>query len=274
MDPMAFKALLMEFQSGLREYCLGIVTAAKEEGSDIIKVSPIERVTMQNGMLADAKTDYKFTVNNAQGVPTTVDSSGNAVIEATWIPMGDNHLMSSPDVQPSETVMIYRYGDDPRYFWNTQFREPSLRRLEDVVWAVGNLRENNLVPWDMESSYFMRWDTMNDKSIVFVTTQSDGEQYAYEFKIHPGGNKVTLKDNIGNIFELDSPSNNVSLTDASGGRYETRDGHPKITGPKGFLVEAPNSVFSGNVEVKGNTQIRGSLQVNGYAHFPSGHGPH
>lgn len=274
MDVMEFKSAIMEFHSGLREYSIGIVVEAKEEGSDIIKVTPIERTTMSNGMLKDAKTDYKFTVNNAQGVPTTVNSEGENIIEAIWIPMGDNHLMSSPDVQPSETVMIYRYGDDPKYYWNTQFREPMLRRLEDVVWAVGNLRENNLVPWDMESSYFMRWDTKNTKSIKIVTTQSDGEQFAYEFNINPGESKVTIKDNVGNTIELDSPSNNISLTDISGGRFETRDGHPKITGPKGFLVDAPNSVFTGNVVIQGNTQIRGSLQVSGYAHFPGGHGPH
>lgn len=268
MEQPQFRTLLDEFQSGLREYSIGIVTADKEEGSDIIRVYPVERVTMQSGMVDESKVEYDLQPTNAQGVPTSVKADARAIVEALWIPMGDNHLMSSPDVRANETVMIYKYADSEQLYWNTQFREPMLRRLEDVIWGIGNLRDPTLTPWDLDSSYYMRWDTMNAKSIKFVTTQSDGEQFTYEFNIFPGENKVIIKDNVGNIIELDSANNNVSLTDASGGRFETRDGHPKITGPKGFYVEAPSSIFSGNV------QIRGSLQVSGYAHFPGGHGPH
>lgn len=268
----AFVQQLIEFRSALREYSIGIVTEHKKEGSDIIRVTPMERVTMQTGLLNENKTKYDLSSKNAQGVGTSSSNEAESVIEATWYPMGDNHLLTSPDVRANETVMIYKYADEEKYFWNTIAREPGIRRLEDVVYAFGNLRDG-LEPWDLESSYWMRWDTMNDKCITIRTTTSDGEQFAYTFKINPGESKVTIEDSLGNIIELDTPSNNISLTDISGGRFETRDGHPKITGPKGFLVDAPNSVFTGNMHVQGNVMIDQHLQAAN-AYFPGGHGPH
>lgn len=264
---------MRKFMSGLRPYCLGIVTEHKAEESDVIRVNLKERHTMGNGPINEDKTSYDIKTTSSQGKSLSDAIEVEQIVEAVWIPHGDNHLLTSPNVRANETVMVYKYADTPDYYWTTVFREPTLRRLENVIYGYSNLKDGVEQPHDLESSYYFQWDTIR-KVIRMVTVQSDGEQFAYILEIDPGNNRVSIRDNVGNEIELDSPSNNISLTDISGGRFETRDGFPKITGPKGVLIDTPLLTVTNNVRIGGNTSIGGGLQVSGYAHFPGGHGPH
>lgn len=264
--------------SKLRFYSMGIVTAHKPEGTDIIRVNLRERVTMDNGPLDSDKDTFDVQSTNSQGVSESMAVDVERIVEALWIPDGDNHLLTSPDVRASETVKVFRYGDTQEFFWTTCFREPQLRRLENVLYGFSNLKDG-FAPHTTESSYYMQWDTIR-KAVRIVTTQSDGEAFGYIFEINPAESTVKIEDSVGNIILMESQTNNISLTDISGGRFESRDGFPKITGPKGIELEAPLTKVIGKLQVTsstridGSTSIGGGLVVSGYASFPGGHGPH
>lgn len=273
-----FKDDLYKQFSQLRFYSMGTVTAHKPEGTDIIRVSLTERNTMTSGSLDDAKQEYDVQSTNSQGVSESMAVNVEQVVDALWIPDGDNHLLTSPDVRASETVKVYRYADTQQFYWTTCFREPQLRRLENVLYGFSNLKDG-FAPHTTESSYYLQWDTIR-KAVRIVTTQSDGEAFGYTFEINPAESTVKIEDSVGNIILMESESNNISLTDISGGRYETRDGFPKITGPKGIELEAPLTKVIGKFQVTetaridGSTSIGGGLVVSSYASFPGGHGPH
>ena len=54
--------------SKLKFFCLGIVTAHKEENSDIIRVNLRETSTMANGALDTQKTEYDLQAPDARGL--------------------------------------------------------------------------------------------------------------------------------------------------------------------------------------------------------------
>lgn len=301
---------LFSEQSLLRPYCLAIVTQDKPFGVNDIMFSPIERISQVNGPLDQAQENYSSSVESPLGGTNSQQVKGSQQTKATWIPNGDNHLFTSPMVRKNETVIIFKYADKDEFYWNTVFREPAIRRTERFIFAAGNL-SGGTAPLDLDSIYFIDVNTI-DKSITISTSLSDGEQYLYVFKFDPANKVAYINDNIGNIFAIDSEQKNVLLEDASGGKIETRDGHPRIFGPKGVLIETPAqfrvksgntliegpTVFKDTVDMKktlalasgfnagyeggsgseatfnGNMKIIGGLTVSGYAQFNGGHGPH
>lgn len=255
-------------KSLFREWSLGIVTQDKPFGIDEIMVSPTERITDQVGNLSKTEITYTGNAGTSNGEAGSQSLSGTAQLKAIWVPNGDNHLFTSPMVYANETVMLYKYADKPDVYWNTIFREPSIRRKERFIIAAGNLTGGTRV-LDLDSTYYMDFNAL-DKWIEIGTTQSDGEAFAYRFRLDPSTNSAYLTDNIGNRFEILSDSNNVALEDASGARFESRDGHPKIFGPKGIDLETPAMVridagrteFRGDVGFRNNVMVAGTVYAN------------
>lgn len=249
-------------------WSLGTVTEDKPFGIDIIRVTPIERLPLQSGPSSSIQNEYNQKIPDAAGNASQQMVKSTKVVEAEWTPDGDNHLFTSPMVRKGEVVKIYKYADTNKYYWTTIYRSPELRRTERIIWGAGNL-SNPGGRLDLDSIYYLEFDTLN-KVINIKTSLSDGEEYMYQLSLNPGTKQAFITDNIGNKFIIDSPSNNVILEDVSGGRFETRDGHPKITGTKGFLLTSPNNVIEGNTEFKDNVIIRKTLTSVGTLTLNSG----
>lgn len=249
-------------------WSLGTVVEDKPFGIDVIRVSPIERLPLQSGNPAFTQNEYNEKLPNAAGSAGQQVVKSTKVIEAEWTPDGDNHLFTSPMVRKGEVVKVYKFGDTNKYYWNTIYRSPDLRRTERIIWGAGNLSSPG-GRLDLDSIYYLEFDTLN-KVINIKTSLSDGEEFMYQLSLNPGTRQAFIVDNVGNKFIIDSPSNNVILEDVSGGRFETRDGHPKITGTKGFLLTSPNNVIEGNTEFKDNVIVRKTLTSVGVLTMNSG----
>ena len=120
------------------------------------------------------------------------------------LPEGQGNRITAPDVQPGETVILYKYGDREEYFWESRENATKLRRLEHVRYSYcnvpGNLAEEG---YDDDKSYWIEWSTM-DKKIHLHTSTNDGEACGYDFTFDTASGTFEIKDTLGNYQKLDS----------------------------------------------------------------------
>lgn len=260
----------MSEESGLKTYCIGIVTKNKPVGTDIIEFYPSEKLSFEDGKVDEIKEEKSSATPNINGVTHQAKSERSAVMEARWFPDGNDGRQTAPDVVNGETVRIYRYADSETYYWNTMLREPNLRRLEHVVTAYSNLKSGRK-PFGVESSYGWLFSTL-DKKVRIWTSQSDGESFSYELLIDTKENTVRLKDNVGNEFGINSEEKIVFLKNAdnsqvvlNGSKIETSSsesisettGSKVINAPGGINITAPNVSTSGAMDVAGGLSAGG-----------------
>lgn len=143
------------------------------------------------------------------------------MIKAKWIPFGNSNRDTAPDVRKNETVLIFRFADEQEYYWDTIFREPELRRLERVRYSYCN-RPEGLEAYDDDTSYWLEYSTV-DQHVWLHTSDNNGEPCKYDIKIDSKAGTVTIKDDIGNIIHLDSPSGVLETTTTNKVIFNTGD---------------------------------------------------
>lgn len=200
--------------SSLKHYSLGIVVQDKAEGSDIIKVDPIESFTLDQGKIREDSRKYQSQLADHKGQERSDKLIGGSVIEAKWIAYGYSNRESAPDVYKNETVILYRFANDQRVYWTTIFREPLIRRLETVVYAYSN-QPKGLVEYDPDTSYWEKWDTRR-KVIHRHTSDNDGEPFKYDIITNAKVGWHLITDDVGNFFRLDSSKTTNTLINAAG----------------------------------------------------------
>ena len=132
-----------------------------------------------------------------------------------------------PCVHRGEQVWVLRHeGSEFQYYWLPMGRDEGMRNFEHLRWyahnmptAIQKVDEKHGIKTTVtdDNTYFIDIDTQRDKNgdiktklIQIHTSQSDGEEYAYDIRIYPGLNKLEICDNAtsveggGNRIELDS----------------------------------------------------------------------
>ncbi len=216
-------------QSGLKIYSLGIVLENKEPNSDMVKVMPIEKLSLVTGPLNEQKLMYDVNLPDAQGVKKNNKVEGGVEIVAKWIFSGGNRI-TAPDVINGETIVIYQFADTDEYYWELLFREPSIRRLEHVNYSFSNLPKGR-EPYDKTSSYWMEVST-RDKYVHLHTSKNDNEPFEYDIKIDTADGNLVIKDDIDNHITIDSKNNNITIHHSSG--------HTFVMNPDGITTESTN----------------------------------
>lgn len=195
--------------SSLRFYSIGIVAVTKDPGSDVAKIWLTEVHPFENGDISKLYKKIDVTTVNLKGVKEKAEFEGRAYIEASWLPLSNSNRISSPDVVANETVIVLMFADDQKYYWTTMFREPILRRLENVLYGFSNLATGiGKKAFDRLSSYWFEVSTRN-KHITLQTSKSDGEPFSYTIKIDTRRGIVDIKDDVGNSWQLNSASGEI-----------------------------------------------------------------
>ena len=196
--------------AGLKIYSLGIVIQPKVAGSDTIMVSPIEALPMDSGPIRPDSKQVKVSLPDQKGVVKNTEIQGGSTIKAKWIPFGHSNRESAPDVQPSETVILFSYADTQDFYWTTIFREPILRRQETVKYMYSN-QPSGQEPYDDDSAYWVLIDTVN-KSVQLHTSDNDGETCTYDITLDTKAGSLSIADNLGNSVAMDSAQGNLTIT--------------------------------------------------------------
>jgi len=195
--------------SGLKLYSIGIVVENKPRGTDYILVTPIESLNIQNqGPIKEYSKRFEGSKSELDSVGFTTEHTSTNYIRAKWLPHGETNRITPPDVKVNETVLIYKFANVDEYYWIDVFREPSLRRLEDVTTSYSNKKDGQ-DPYDKDSSYFIRYNTV-DKFIHLHTSSNDGEHCGYDIRIDTKSGSIDIKDTKGNFILFNSADNSLT----------------------------------------------------------------
>ena len=236
--------------SGLKLYSLGIVTENKAIGKDEIQVTPIEEFSFEQGKIVPDTRKHTSNLPDTRGVVKKADIKGSAILTAKWIPFGNANRDTAPDVCKSETVLIFRYADTQKYYWDTIFREPMLRRKEHVRYSFSN-KPDGIDPYDGSSSYWVEYSTVG-QYIHLHTSDNDGEPCTYDVKIDAKAGNLSIQDNLGNSLQLNSAAGHLQAQTNTSVYFKT---------PL-FYVDSPNIVLKGKVQMVESIQEKISKALN------------
>ena len=199
-------------KSGLKLYSLGIVIETKPEATDFILVSPVESLNIQEtGSIKEHKKDFKGDQQDLQYTSFKSEHESKSYIRAKWIPYGHSNRITAPDVAANETVLIFKYNNVDEYYWTTIFREPQLRKLEEVMYGYSNISNSSVSEdFDETKSYWVKISTRN-KYIKLHTSKNDGEATEYDLFIDTKKGVFQLKDDLENSVEIDSTAGKVYI---------------------------------------------------------------
>lgn len=270
-------------------FSTGIVAVDKKPSTKEIEVFPMETSPMSDGEVTDNVETLTAKGQNASGESFQDEVKATATILATWLPFGDTNRMTAPDVRRGEYVAIYRFGDADEYYWVTLLQDNKLRRLETVIYAFSNMRDENK-PFDADSSYWFEVSTMA-KHITIHTAKNDGEPFAYDIQLNTKDGCFTIKDDDGQVFYVDSQERQLRMQNRDGSWIEINKGDFNGFTPKSvnwetqtytikttkmtvnadsfeqisssWKTSVPNAEFSSDVSNGGDTNTGGSTNIGG-----------
>lgn len=277
-------------ESAFRFYSFGIVMIDKERKSDLIKVLPQEELSISDGVIRDFKTEgkgkveykeksetqllkdqtmsYDVKLQDHQGVERMKKVTGDVMIIAKWIPLGQSNRITSPDVIKGETVMLFRVSDTDEYYWTPLMREPSIRRQETVLYAFGNI-PTGLEAWDKETSYWLEVST-HDKYAHLHTAKNDGEPFEYDIKLDTQAGVLTITDNAGNNIILDSTNNKLTINTNVDVEVNTQNAvvnaSTKVdvnTATATINASSETTINSPTINLNGDVNVNGNLGTGG-----------
>jgi hypothetical protein len=194
--------------SQLKPYTVGTVAANKPLDSKVIEFTPDEENVFMDGEITDNSKQDIAKGKNAQGQSYEKSLTTTASMKATWLPISNPNRKSAPDVRRGERVIIYQFADADKYYWATLFDDIKLRKLETVIYAISNVRDENKEE-TADSTYFFEWST-HKKLVHLHTSKNDGEPFAYDIQINAKDGFIQITDDVGNFIELDSTNTKIT----------------------------------------------------------------
>lgn len=272
--------------STLSFYSVGQVANNKSLGSSTISVTPIEKLTMLDGELVSNPVDQETTGTDAMGKTYQTKIKTDSAIEATWLPFKSNRL-TAPDVRRGERVIIWKAGDTNKFYWTETGWDDHLRKLETVVFQISATQDETADSTSKENSYYL-YVSSHTKNITLKTSKVNGEYCSYAFQFNLEDGMVTLTDDVGNEFSMDSKNTILFLKNTSESFLKlekeviTISSNDSINAlaknlvyveTEKLQVQAPDSFFSGNVTidqeltVKDNVSLQSNLSVDRTSKF-------
>lgn len=173
-----------------------------------LEVFPAELLPFTDGEISSETTRLTQTMRDGDGNEYSVTANLSNTIRAKWLPMGGNQI-TPPNIRRAMRVELWQSGDDAgEYYWRYSGIDNHLMRLETVVLAFSNTRDESVTALTADNSWYIEIST-HSKAITVKTNKSDGEQYAYTFQIDAAGNQVTLEDDDGQTIKLDSKERRI-----------------------------------------------------------------
>jgi len=233
--------------SKLQVYGIGIVAANKPLSSKLIEVTPIEDLTMLDGEITDNMVDVTAKGKDTAGGAYESNVSTTVTVTAEWLPVGMSNRVTPPDVRRGEHVVLYRFADVDKYYWTTLLYDMKLRKLETVIYAFSNTR-NEDVDGSADTTYFLEVST-HKKLIHLHTSKSDGEPFVYDLQLNTADGVFTFQDDIGNYIQLDSKNVRIEIKNADGSIVDLDRRVINIHAPEDVNISAGNNIniIAGNM---------------------------
>lgn len=251
--------------SKFKFYSIGIVVKDKERNTDMIIVHPSEVLPNINGPIKDYQRKLDVNVPDVKGVPHKQTTVAEATLEAKWLGLSCHNRATSPNVKANESVMLFQYAESTEFYWDKIGREPSIRRLEDVLYIYGGIDKYG-VEQSLENSYWCRVNTI-DKKVQIHTSMSNNEKFNYDIIIDTLSGILTITDSVENNIVIDSNEKSISIhakiinlnaDDSINLKTKTINTESNTTNNK-----ADNINNTADITVKGNTTNTGNINTTG-----------
>lgn len=241
-------------------YSLGIVAVNKPLDTDVVEVTPVEKLTMLDGEINDHEKQVELQSKMHDGSAYNTKTIQTATIKCRWLPMGSNRI-TSPDVRRGEQVAIYRFGDSDKYFWASLEYEKRLRKLETVLIGISATKEESDIG-KPDSMYYMEFST-HRKLIHMHTSKKNGEPFAYDVQLNTGEGYLLITDDVGNLINLDSKNTYIEITNADGSTIHLDKRDIKMSAPGHMYFEAQSFNINSSTYIQNNLNINGYTKTNG-----------
>lgn len=244
-------------------------------GSTKLEVTPVEALGYMQGEVTTDRDVMEETGVDAYGNAYTAKIETSNAMVAEWLQWGSNRI-TPPNIRRGERVLLWQYAQEDKYYWSTMGLDDHLRRLETAIYAWSNTKDEETQKLDPSNSYYAEVNT-HAKVVNFRTNMNDGEPHAYLIQLNTKEGCLTVTDEVGNTFGINSAGNQVWL--------ENADKSYVVLDRKSVLINAQDDVtitaktlniktqaniiqssateFNSNVNVQGNTSTKGSLTNNG-----------
>jgi hypothetical protein len=193
--------------SMLTPYSVAYVAANKPLNSTFIEAVAVEEMPIQSGEIGDNETEYNTTGVDDEGKTYQSTSKMKQSVKAEWLPVGSSNRMTAPDVRRGEFVMLYKFADADKYYWNTLKNDLSYRKLETVVFAFSGTQDENAKP-DGTNSYTFEVST-HKGFVAMRTSKANGEPFAYDLVLNTKEGRFSLTDDVGNVIGLHSTDTRI-----------------------------------------------------------------
>lgn len=258
----------MENLNNLIPYSLGIVAVNKEPNSDRITALPTSIFPLADGEVVDQVEDYQSEFVDSFGRRSVVKTQTSNTITAKWL-CRDPNIKTAPDVRRGAQVQLYRKANTDYFYWETTTNTDNFEKLEEKVFGYSNTRDEN-VKSGPDTDWTQLVSTRRKKVVLINTTKSDGEKWAYHIGVDVKEGRVDIKDDIGNLFYIDSANSIVRLQTSEGAFIEINKRNINI-GCDNYDLSADNHIGeksqnkSGKYSSSWNTETPTHSQTGNYS---------
>jgi hypothetical protein len=206
--------------SKLQVFTIGTAAENLALNSVTLEITPDEHMPMVDGELSTNANQTQATGQDLTGAQYQTSATSSGTIMATWLPLGQANRMTAPNVRRGEQVVVYRFGDNDKYYWNTMRNDLTFRRLETVVYAISATAVEGMA-CDQTNTYFVEFSSHKKKITLSTSTSKvNGEVTAYTITIDPGLGKLTIADDLDNTMFLDSTQNQWHIQNGDGSFFD------------------------------------------------------
>lgn len=258
----------MQNLNNLIPYSLGYVAVNKDPNSDIITALPTSVFPMVDGEIVDLVEDYQSRSLDSHGRENVNTIKTSNTITAKWL-CRDPNIKTAPDVRRGAEVQIYRKANTDYFYWETTTNTGNYEKLEEKVFGYSNTRDEN-VKSGPDTDWTQVISTRRKQVVLINTTKSDGEHWAYHMGIDVKEGVITIKDDIGNAFTIDSGNSILKMISSEGAFIEINKRNIKIDCDN-FELNAENNISEKSTRKRGqysagwNTETPVHSQLGNYS---------
>lgn len=190
-----------------RLYAKGIVASSKELNSDDVAITLVEFSGAIDGEINSDTEEIIDTGIDANGQPYQINVTLSNTIVATWLNLADPNRITAPDVVVGTPVLVYRYGTNDKYYWETIGKGNF--RLETIINRISNNRNPKDVLND-DNSVWSKQST-HEKILVIQTPKNDGEFCRWTVYIDMKNGNAGISNDIGDRFYIDAKEKIVEM---------------------------------------------------------------
>lgn len=189
-------------ESLFKIYSVGIAGENRPLSSWDLSIFPVERIPYVDGELSSDTDELTADGEDYFGQKYSVKVSLSNCLVATWLPFGTNRT-TPPDIRRGERLFIWRYADVDQYYWSATGLDDFLRRLETVIYAWSDTKDETVKALTPDNSYYFEIST-HQGLVTFATCKSNGEPFAYTIQVNTKDGTLTITDDTGNYIDINS----------------------------------------------------------------------